>query len=121
MSTKTRERRFVVATNTSRGEQLCDQILAIRPLGNEIISTKVGDSEATIARVVEVTDVGDAVDHGEFPVFWTVVRAQLAKATEQAPWVAGRLVKVGQAYRLDTLTPAEEDLVDQALAQVGDL
>ena len=117
MDTKT-ARQFVVANTSTRGEQLCDHLLVIRPLHTEVIPTKLGDAEATFAEVIEVTDSGDPVRHGEFPIFWSVVQKQLLRATEEAPWVAGRLVKVGNAYRLDPLTDAEAEVVDKALATV---
>lgn len=121
MTNAGKKRRFVVASNFSRGEQWLDQLLVIEPLRTETIATSIGDSEATIARVIEVGPDGQVTDHGETPIFWSVVRGQLTKATPETPWVAGRLVKAGNAFRLDTLTPAEETLIDGALVQVGDL
>ena len=111
-------RRFVVANTSTRGEQLCDRMLLIRPLHTEVIPTKLGDAEATFAEVIEVIESGDPVLRGEFPIFWSVVQQQLLQATAAQPWVAGRLCKVGNAYRLDPLTQAEAALADKAMAQV---
>ena len=115
MVSKVQERRFAVASNFSRGEQWLDQILILKPLHTDLLTTSIGVNEATITHVLEVGDAGAAIDHGEQPIFWSVVRGQIAKATEQTPWIAGRLVRVGNAFRLDSLTPVEEDQVQQAL------
>ena len=111
-------RPFVVASTSTRGAQLSERLLLIRPLHTEVIPTKLGDAEATFAEVIEVTASGDPVRHGEFPIFWSVVCQQLLQATTTQPWVAGRLVKIGNAYRLDPLTDAEAALADKAMVQV---
>jgi hypothetical protein len=106
MATKVKERRFAVASNFSRGEQWLDQILILKPLRIDLLTTSIGVNEATITHVIEVPDSGDAIDHGEQPIFWAVVRGQLAKATDEVPWIA---------FRLDSLTTVEEGQVQQAL------
>ena len=111
-------RQFAVASTSTRGDQLCDELLLLKPLRRELLPTSRGDTQATIVHAIQVTDSGEGIDHGEFPVFWTVVQKQLLQATEDAPWIGGRLVKVGNAYRLDPLTDAEAALADQALAHV---
>jgi hypothetical protein len=116
MATKVKERRFAVASNFSRGEQWLDQILILRPLHTDTLTTSIGTNEATITHVIEVLESGEAIDHGEQSIFWTVVRGQLAKATDDIPWIAGRLIRVGNAFRLESLTPSEEDQVDKVLA-----
>jgi hypothetical protein len=104
--------RFVVATNPTLADELVGRVVAIRPLRRETVDTKLGQAEAIYSQVVEISDDGTPVDHGEAPIFWTVVRRQLAKATPESPWVVGRLVLDGQAYRLD---PVDGD----ALAAAG--
>ena len=118
MATRKKTPKFVVATSFSRGEQWLDQILVICPLHTETVATKLGDSQATIARVLEIGSTDQVTDHGENPIFWSVVQGQLKQATHEAPWVAGRLVRVGNAYRLDGLTDDEQVLVEQALADL---
>ncbi len=119
MTTKSQERRFVVASAFSQGDEWLDQLLAIQPLRTELVTTQHGEREATFARVIEVTDDGP-VDHGERAIWWSVVRGQLRQATPASPWVAGRLVKLGNAYRLDSLTPEEEVRIAEALTTVDD-
>lgn len=118
MASRKRAPKFVVASSFSRGEQWLDQILAICPLRTEVVATKLGDSVATIAQVLEINDSGEMVDHGETPVFWAVVQGQLKQATNETPWVVGRLVRVGNAYRLDGLDDDEQGLVEKALADL---
>ena len=113
-------RRFVTASSFSQGDLWLDALLAIRPIRIQSVSTKLGETEATIAHVFEVLDDGTAVDHGERPIFWTVVQGQLRAAQPDAPWVAGILTKIGNTFRLDSLTAVEEARVDAALATVTD-
>ena len=120
MTSKEKARRFVVAGTFSQGDEWLDQLLVLQPIRTEVLETRVGEREATFARVIECTE-GGAVHHGEKPIWWSVVRGQLRAATPAAPWVAGRLVKLGNAYRLDGITPGEEAQVDAALTQVADL
>lgn len=118
MSVAAPERRFVVASSYSQADAWLDQLLAIRPLRTEDIETRLGAREATIAQVVEIGPSGAVTDHGESPIWWSVVRGQLRAATAEQPWVAGRFVKVGNAFRLDSLTDTEELVVTTALAVV---
>lgn len=115
----TTPRRFVSAAPTSLGEQLAEHLVAIRPIRVEVVTTKHGDGEATIAEVIEISDHGHPIEHGEIPLFWVVVCEQLKAATPEAPWVAGRLVRVGKAYRLDSLSGPEEALIERALGPVA--
>ncbi len=106
---------FVTAPDVSLGSQLIDRIVALRPLRVEVVETKIGPSDATIADVLEIGDDGKIIDHGETPVFWSLVRRQLTFATEEQPWVVGRLVRSGQAYRLDSISEPETELVATAM------
>ena len=54
---------------------------------------------------------GEPTDLGDRPLFWQLVRRQLASATPERPWIGGRLVQVGQAYRLDPPTEQEAALI----------
>lgn len=115
-NTKTREAvAFASATTTSTGEELLGRLVAFRPIEVKDIETKVGVSTATIAQVVEIDPDGTGTDLGERPVFWMVVRRQIAAATREVPWIVGRLVQSGQAYRLDPLTDADLPVVRKAL------
>ena len=120
MSSTTKSKpRFISAVPSSLGEQLMDRLIAIRPLRVEVVTTRHGEGEATIGELIEISDTGEAVEHGELPIFWQVVRSQLQAATPEFPWVAGRLVRVGKAYRLDALSPAEATAVERALDDVA--
>ena len=111
---------FVVATNPNLGDDIIDRIVAIRPLRRDVVETKLGLSEATYSQVVSVDEDGSATDHGEHPIFWTVVRRQLEGATEQRPWVVGRLIRSGQAYRLESeLMEVELIAVSRALRDLA--
>jgi hypothetical protein len=104
---------FASATNPSSADELLGKLAAYRP-----VETKLGASEATITQIVEITDAGDPIDLGERPVFWQVVRRQLATATAEVPWVVGRLTQAGPAYRLEAMTDSEAVVVRRALAKV---
>ena len=66
------------------------------------IETKLGISEATIAQTILIGEDGTATDLGPRPVFWQVVRRQLAKANPETPWIAGRLVQSGPVRSTST-------------------
>jgi hypothetical protein len=109
---------FVSATTVSAAEEMLDKLVGFRPIETRAVETKIGISEATIAQAVEVADDGTVTDLGERPIFWQVVRRQLAAATPSTPWVAGRLVQSGQAFRLLDLTAEETTAVRGALAKL---
>jgi hypothetical protein len=44
---------------------------------------------------------------------------QLAQAKETTPWIAGRFVQSGQAFKLETLTEADARLVNKALKSLA--
>jgi hypothetical protein len=111
---------FVAAPNPTLASDLLDQLVAFEPLRQEVIDTKLGPSEAVIARVIEVCGDGSLVDHGECPVFWNYVRRQLLLGKEDARWVVGRLTKSGQAFRLESPTEEENVLFATVLAQVDE-
>ena len=115
MTTARKATAFVSAPDVSVGGQLLDRLVAFRPLREETIETKIGPSEATIAETIEINDDGTFVAHGEMPVFWQLVRRQLAHANKDQPWVAGRLTRNGAAYRLDPLNDTESKAVSDAL------
>jgi len=119
MSNTTKPIRFVSASSSSAGEELLDKLLVLRPIREEAMETKLGPGVATICQVLVIADDGSADDQGERPIFWSVVRQQLARATDDTPWIAGRLVQPGQAYRLESLTPADSDRVSTALESLA--
>jgi hypothetical protein len=98
---------------------LIDQLVAFEPLREEVVDTKLGQSDAVFARVVEVTPDGSFVDHGEHPIFWMYVRRQLIAGMDEARWVVGRLVKSGQAYRIEAPAEAEHELFTKVLSKIG--
>ena len=53
---------FVAAPNPTLGGDLLDQLVAFEPLREEVLDTKLGPSEAVIARVIQVDDDGSFVD-----------------------------------------------------------
>jgi len=110
---------FASASNPSSADQLLGRLVAYRPIEVRSVETKLGASEATFCQLLDIAPDGTAIDLGERPIFWQVVRQQLAKATEQVPWIAGRLVQSGQAYRLDALGPSDEPAVTTALAALA--
>ena len=109
---------FVSATVTSLAEELTGHLAAFRPIEDRVLDTKHGDSTATITQIVLIGADGTTQGLGERAVFWHVVRRQLARATSEAPWVVGRLVQSGQAYRLDPLEDDDTGRVQQALDQL---
>jgi hypothetical protein len=111
---------FVGAPSPTLASDLLDQLVAFEPLRQEVIDTKLGPSEAVIARVIEVAGDGSFVDHGECPVFWNYVRRQLLLGKEDARWVVGRLVKGGQAFRLESPTDEEQAIFAKVLAQIDE-
>ena len=109
---------FASASSPSSADELLGKLAAYRPVEIREIETKLGMSEATIAQVVEITDAGDSINLGERPVFWQVVRRQLATATEEVPWVVGRLTKTGPAYRLEGIADTDGPAIQRALAGI---
>jgi len=93
--------------------------VAFEALEEKVIETKLGTSPATVCRILLI-DADSVTDLGQRPIFWQVVRRQLSKATPEMPWIAGRLVQAGQAYRLDAYTDDEAKLIAAALAQLPD-
>jgi hypothetical protein len=111
---------FVTAPNPTLGSDLLDQLVAFEPLRQEVVETKLGPSEAVIARVIQIDDDGSFIDHGESPVFWSYVGRQLLLGKEEARWVVGRLTKSGQAFRLESPTEEENGLFAKVLSQVDE-
>lgn len=108
---------------TSGGENMIDlvstkespRLLALQPLGEEVIDTTRGPAEAMFAHVLEIVPEGDdgtadAIDHLEHPIFWQHVRAALRDRTsDETPWVVCRVVKLNRAYILRGVTPEENE------------
>jgi hypothetical protein len=106
---------FIAAPAPTLANELLDRLVAFEPLRQEVVDTKLGPSEAVIARVIQVNDDGSTVDHGESPVFWLYVRRQLLLGVKSAKWVVGRLIKNGQAFMLETPSESDERLITEAL------
>jgi len=107
---------FASATQPSSADELMGRLAAYRPVETREFETKCGPTVATIAQVVLI---GEAEDLGERPLFWVVVRRQLATATPEIPWVLGRLEQSGQAYRLQAISENDEAAVRTALASLS--
>jgi hypothetical protein len=118
MPTTQKRPEFVVAPSPTLATDLLDQLVAFEPIREELVDTKLGPSQAVIARVVQVDADGSSTDHGECPIFWNYVRRQLLLGMESAPWVIGRLVKNGQAFRLEMPTEKEQDILAEVLSQL---
>jgi hypothetical protein len=109
---------FASASQPSSAEELLGRLAAYRPIESREFETRIGNSVGTVTQVVLIGDDGAVEDLGERPVFWTVVRRQLQAATVAVPWIAGRLVQSGQAYRLDAITEGDEPAVRKALGSL---
>lgn len=117
-STKARHGITSAAAPTPLSAELLDSLAVFRPI--EEVTLEIGTDQvaATLARVVKVDAAGDPHDLGERPIFWVVVREQLATATQDMPWVAGTLGQAGRAFRLRPLDAAELKRVERALDQL---
>jgi hypothetical protein len=114
----TPETGFRPASLPTPAEELLGRLLLARPIEDRDFDTRHGPSTATIAQVIVIDDeTGEATDLGERALFWQLVRRQLAAATEDRPWIAGRLVQSGQAYLLDPPTEDEHEVLARALEQ----
>jgi hypothetical protein len=107
-----------VETPPTLAEELLGRLVLFKPGETRLVDTELGESTATFAHVVSIDASGAVQDHEERPIFWTVVRDQLRAATPERPWIAGRFVKAGRAYRLAPLTAADATTVSKALGQV---
>lgn len=106
------------ATSSSVAEELENVLLAIRP-GNIVKEDgQFGIRNVTLSEVWtldgdEVSMYGD-----EVPVRWQVVQRQLTRATPEAPWIVGKLVKSGRAYLLQPPTPGERAEIAHAITLI---
>jgi hypothetical protein len=109
---------FQPAELPTTADELLNRLLLARPVEDRDFDTRHGPSTATITQVIVIDDdTGEATDLGERTLFWQLVRRELAAATDEQPWIAGRLVQSGQAYRLDPPTEAEHAVLARALEQ----
>jgi hypothetical protein len=102
----------------SLAEELLGRLVVFKPGETRLVDTELGESPATFTHVVSIDADGQMHDHEERPIFWTVVRDQLRHATPERPWIAGRFIKGGRAYRLARLTEADTTTVSKALDQI---
>jgi hypothetical protein len=117
MPSKSTPPRFAsVKTPPSLAEELLGRLVLFKPGETRLVDTELGESTATFARVVSIDTAGAVHDHGERPIFWTVVRDQLRDAaTPERPWIAGRLIKTRRAYRLAPLTAEDAKTVNKVV------
>jgi hypothetical protein len=109
---------FQPASLPTPADELLGRLLLARPIEDRDFDTRHGPSTATITQVIVIDDdTGVATDLGERALFWQLVRRELAAATDEEPWIAGRLVKSGQAYLLDSPTEAELAVLARVLEQ----
>ncbi len=109
---------FRRASLPNTADELLGRLLLLKPTEVRQFETKHGLAEATLTDVVDVAPDGTPTELGERTIFWQLVRRQLAQATVEQPWIGGRLVLAGQAYRLDPPTEDEDNLLRTALAQL---
>jgi hypothetical protein len=110
---------FQPASLPNTADELLGRLLLMQPGEVRPFETRHGPSEATLTDVVDVGPDGTPTELGERAIFWQLVRRQLAKATGEQPWIGGRLVQDGQAYRLEAPTEAEAALLGKALGQLA--
>ncbi len=110
---------FQSAPSIGLGTTLIGGLVALRPIRTDTLETTLGMSEATVTEVLEVHEDGSFVAHGKQPIFWSFVRRQLEAATPEVPWVAGRLERPGNAYRIEPLTDDDTRAVKKALGEYG--
>lgn len=108
---------FVVPKGRLSADELEARLLCIRPLRELTVETDYGPKKGLECYVVEVdTDEGEWHDHGRMPMIWLHVLTELRKATPQAPWVLGRIVKRRSAVFLNPPTPKESAACRRQLA-----
>jgi hypothetical protein len=114
----TAETGFQPASLPTPADELLGRLLLARPVEDRDFETRHGPSTATLTRIILIDDdTGEATELGERALFWQLVRRQLAAATEEKPWIAGRLIQSGQAYLLDPPTEDELAVLARALEQ----
>jgi hypothetical protein len=109
---------FLPASLPTTADELIDKLLLLQRVGEKEFETRHGLSKATMTLVFEVDDGGVTTALGERAIFWQLVRRQLEKATAEQPYIGGRLVLAGQAYRLDPPSESEIGLLAKALEQL---
>jgi len=87
---------FASATQPSSADELMGRLAAYRPVETREFETKLAPTGATIAQVVLIGENGEAEDLGERPLFWVVVRRQLATATPRSRGSSGGLSSPGR-------------------------
>lgn len=97
-----------------------DVLVAMRPFGRKTITAAGVPKPFDVieAYCVEVLDDGEYVDHGLRDVGWQFVMRELDKATDEAPWIVGTIVKKGRAF---FLTPPDAADLKAAKASVDAL
>jgi hypothetical protein len=99
-----------------------DQLLALRPLGHKMV-TAVGVAKPFDAVEVYTVAVGAGGvfdDLGVRDVAWQFVIRELDKATDEAPWIVGTVVKKNAAYFLTPPTADDMKMAAQSIASLLD-
>lgn len=113
---------FATPTQASghRSTTLLDELIALRPIDSSESTMETSQGTSTV-RWVEALIIdpesGSYRNLGELPIFWTVVRRQLNDAR---PWIAGRIVQQGRAYRMAPPNRDEGNAINKALRQHRD-
>lgn len=91
-----------------RSDDLIGELVALRPVTSDeiVLDTSNGPSPARFVEALILDpDNGSYRNLGELPIFWQVIRRQLAGAR---PWLVGRIIQPegSRAYRI--VPPAQE-------------
>lgn len=106
------------AQTSTVAEELENVLLAIRPGRVVKEDGQFGIRNVTLAEVWTL-DNGEVAMYGdEVPVRWQVVQRQLQRATAEAPWIVGTLIKSGRAYLLQPPTPGERAEIAEAITVI---
>lgn len=100
----------------TRLADLLGRVLVFEPTEEATIETVRGPAEVTRAIVYALNEKTGSIEGlGEVPVFWQRVRTQLKPALAAQTSIAGRLVRSGRAYTLESLP---DEMVEKIAAQL---
>jgi hypothetical protein len=89
----------------TRMDAVVGQLVLLQPIRQERWNTSQGERDTTVCRVIECGPNGSYTDHGDLPIFWTVVQEQLWRdSTDEYPWVVG-VIRKAPAREGTTRTP----------------
>lgn len=115
MTSKKKTVAFASAQNTSTADELLNQLVAFRKIGDITVETRIGPSDATVAETIVINADGTPTRLGEIYCWWNQVRRAIAAATAETPWIAGKFTLRGNTYVLEPLTDEETATVRKGL------